>query len=92
MAQIFLNSFGQIGTLAIWSFVILGQWVFASLAQPSYAYPARYMMGSSVVSLSLVFAYVFGTLIPYSRCLLLRVNPLRSLVMVHFPCQAYYTA
>ena len=25
MAQIFLNSFGQTGALAIWSFVVLGQ-------------------------------------------------------------------
>ncbi|KAI9571846.1 amino acid/polyamine transporter I [Boletus coccyginus] len=33
MAQIFLNSFGQTGTLVIWSFVVLGQ----------------YMMGSSMV-------------------------------------------
>ncbi|KAF8553642.1 hypothetical protein OG21DRAFT_1497597, partial [Imleria badia] len=33
MAQIFLNSFGQTGTLAIWTFVVLGQ----------------YMMGSSMV-------------------------------------------
>lgn len=34
MAQIFLNSFGQKGTLALWSFVVLVQ----------------YMMGSSMVS------------------------------------------
>lgn len=34
MAQIFLNSFGQNGTLALWSFVVLVQ----------------YMMGSSMVS------------------------------------------
>lgn len=34
MAQIFLNGFGQKGTLALWSFVVLVQ----------------YMMGSSMVS------------------------------------------
>ena len=34
MAQIFLNSFGEKGTLALWSFVVLVQ----------------YMMGSSMVS------------------------------------------
>jgi hypothetical protein len=33
MAQIFLNSFGKTGTLAMWSFIIL----------------AQYMMGSSMV-------------------------------------------
>lgn len=61
MAQIFLNSFGQNGTLALWSFVVLVQYVFPM------SYPLndinnplnRYMMGSSMVMKSLFIIVAF---------------------------------
>ncbi|KAG6370728.1 hypothetical protein JVT61DRAFT_11115 [Boletus reticuloceps] len=52
MAQIFLNSFGQTGTLVIWSFVVIGQ----------------YMMGSSMVLAASrqTFAFARDGALPFS--------------------------
>jgi len=59
MAQIFLNSFGQTGTLVIWSFVVLGQ----------------YMMGSSIVLAASrqSFAFARDGALPFSS-ILYRMN------------------
>ncbi|KAH0834008.1 amino acid/polyamine transporter I [Lanmaoa asiatica] len=59
MAQIFLNSFGQTGTLAIWSFVVLGQ----------------YMMGSSMVLAASRQSFAFSRdgALPFSS-ILYRMN------------------
>ncbi|KAI9571848.1 amino acid/polyamine transporter I [Boletus coccyginus] len=55
MAQIFLNGFGQTGTLVIWSFVVLGQ----------------YMMGSSILLAASrqSFAFARDGALPFSRIL-----------------------
>ncbi|KAF8130354.1 amino acid/polyamine transporter I [Boletus edulis] len=59
MAQIFLNSFGKTGTLVIWSFVVIGQ----------------YMMGSSMVLAASrqTFAFARDGALPFSS-ILYRMN------------------
>jgi hypothetical protein len=58
MAQIFFNSFGQNGTLALWSFVVLVQYVTPHLQyiqnSLSNSYRFRYMMGSSMVRIHIL--------------------------------------
>lgn len=56
MAQIFFNSFGQKGTLALWAMIVLVQCVNSLTDQRKFVclmnqtdFAKRYMMGSSIV-------------------------------------------
>lgn len=49
MAQIFFNSFGQKGTLALWAVVVLVQYVLLLVELYHTNLLHRYMMGSSMV-------------------------------------------
>lgn len=71
MAQIFYNSFGLKGALALWSFVIVAQFVLLTLVSPycSKRYLNRYMMGSSLllVGSRQTFAFARDGGLPFSR-------------------------
>ncbi len=66
MAQIFLNSFGQKGALAIWAIIVVVQ----------------YMMGSSMVSLACVWLHLWWPAISYWRGIIFVLSGSRSLTPV----------